>query len=113
MLQPSKKKHTTLNRPHREEAFDITAGLRNRTKKLGIRNRYLKPDFSARLRSLAVIALHMVKVSKGSSHKAYSAQCVFVERLKHARDTRQKPFYIQISIEIKIKSARFVLNVFA
>ena len=48
MLQPFKKKHTKLNRPHREEAFDIltiwsaiTARLRNRAEKSGIRNRYI------------------------------------------------------------------------
>ena len=47
MLQPFNKKHTKLNRPHREVPFDIltirsaiTARLRNRAEKSGIRNRY-------------------------------------------------------------------------
>ena len=46
MLQPFNKKHTKLNRPHREVPIDIltiwsaiTARLRNRPEKLGIWNR--------------------------------------------------------------------------
>ena len=72
------------------------------------------PDFSARLRSLAVIALHMVKMSKASSRWGlFSLVCFLLKGWSMHEVHTENRFYVQISIEIKIKCARFVLNGFA
>ena len=72
------------------------------------------PDFSARLRSLAVIALHMVKMSKAFPQGGlFSLVRFFLKGRSVCELHAENRFYIQISIELKIKCARFVLNGFA
>ena len=69
------------------------------------------PDIFADRASLAVIALHIVKMSKASSRWGLFSRVCFLMKDWWLRELHaENRFYIQISIELKIKCSRIVLN---
>ena len=72
------------------------------------------PDFSAQLRTLAVRALHVVKMSEVSSRRGLFSLVRFFLKGRSMRELHAvNRFYMQVFIELKIKCARFVLSGFA